>query len=54
MYIQTSDEFKHHVETFGEHKNFGCKDWICPFPTHYPKFKNRRRGRHLYILTSDL
>ena len=31
MYIQGSDEFKHHVETFGEHKTFGYKDFIPMF-----------------------
>ncbi len=31
MYIQGSDEFKHHIETYGEHKNFGYKDFIPMF-----------------------
>ena len=31
MYIQGSDEFKHHLETYGEHKNFGYKDFIPMF-----------------------
>ena len=35
MYIQGSDEFKHHVETYGPHKNFGYKDFI-------PMFKGER------------
>ena len=32
MYIEGSNEFKHHIETYGEHKKFGYKDFI-------PKFK---------------
>ena len=31
MYIQGSPEFKHHIETYGEHKNFGYKDFIPMF-----------------------
>ncbi|MCL2370391.1 MAG: alpha-L-fucosidase [Firmicutes bacterium] len=28
MYIEGSDEFKHHIKTFGEHKKFGYKDFV--------------------------
>ena len=28
MYIQGSDEYKHHVKTYGKHKKFGYKDFI--------------------------
>lgn len=31
MYIQGSSEFRHHIETYGEHKNFGYKDFIPMF-----------------------
>ncbi len=31
MYIKDSAEFKHHVETYGEHKDFGYKDFIPMF-----------------------
>lgn len=31
MYIQGSKEFKHHVETYGPHKEFGYKDFIPMF-----------------------
>jgi len=36
MYIQDSNEFKHHVETYGPHKEFGYKDFIPMFTA--PKF----------------
>lgn len=32
MYVKGSAEFNHHLETYGDHKNFGYKDFI-------PKFK---------------
>jgi len=28
MYIQGSKEYEHHIKTYGEHKNFGYKDFI--------------------------
>ncbi|MDD2648474.1 MAG: alpha-L-fucosidase [Eubacteriales bacterium] len=28
MYIKDSDEYKHHIATYGAHKNFGYKDFI--------------------------
>ncbi|MCR4904252.1 MAG: alpha-L-fucosidase [Butyrivibrio sp.] len=28
MYIKDSDEYKHHIETYGPHKDFGYKDYI--------------------------
>jgi alpha-L-fucosidase len=31
MYIQGSKEYKHHIATYGEHKNFGYKDFIPLF-----------------------
>ncbi len=31
MYIQGSVEYEHHIKTFGEHKNFGYKDFIPMF-----------------------
>ncbi len=31
MYIQGSKEFKHHIDTYGEHKKFGYKDFIPMF-----------------------
>ncbi len=31
MYIQDSKEFKHHVETYGNHADFGYKDFIPMF-----------------------
>lgn len=31
MYIQGSPEFEHHVKTYGNHKNFGYKDFIPMF-----------------------
>lgn len=31
MYIQDSAEFKHHIKTYGEHKDFGYKDFIPMF-----------------------
>lgn len=31
MYIQGSKEYKHHIETYGAHKDFGYKDFIPMF-----------------------
>lgn len=31
MYIQGSKEFEHHIETYGNHKDFGYKDFIPMF-----------------------
>jgi len=31
MYIKDSPEYKHHIKTYGEHKNFGYKDFIPMF-----------------------
>lgn len=31
MYIQGSNEFKHHIKTYGEHRDFGYKDFIPMF-----------------------
>ena len=31
MYMQGSPEFRHHVETYGPHRNFGYKDFIPMF-----------------------
>ncbi len=31
MYIQGTNEYKHHIETYGPHKNFGYKDFIPMF-----------------------
>ncbi|MGG4142587.1 alpha-L-fucosidase [Paenibacillus algorifonticola] len=31
MYIQGSKEYEHHIATYGEHKNFGYKDFIPMF-----------------------
>lgn len=31
MYVQGSDEFKHHIKTYGPHKDFGYKDFIPLF-----------------------
>lgn len=31
MYIKDSDEYKHHIKTYGEHKKFGYKDFIPMF-----------------------
>jgi len=31
MYIQGSKEYKHHIETYGPHKDFGYKDFIPMF-----------------------
>lgn len=31
MYIQGSQEFEHQIKTYGEHKDFGCKDFIPMF-----------------------
>ena len=31
MYIQGSPEYKHHIETYGPHKDFGYKDFIPMF-----------------------
>ena len=46
MYLQGSEEFKHHIETYGPHTQFGCKDFIPLFkaekydPDHWtPLFK---------------
>ena len=32
MYVQGTEEFEHHVKTYGSHEDFGYKDFI-------PKFK---------------
>lgn len=31
MYIKDSNEYKHHIETYGNHKDFGYKDFIPMF-----------------------
>ena len=31
MYIKGSEEYYHHIKTYGEHKNFGYKDFIKLF-----------------------
>lgn len=31
MYIQGSDEYEHHIKTYGKHKDFGYKDFIPMF-----------------------
>lgn len=31
MYVKDSREYRHHIETYGEHKNFGYKDFIPMF-----------------------
>ncbi len=31
MYLQGSEEFKHHVETYGPHTRFGYKDFVPLF-----------------------
>ncbi|MBQ1967274.1 MAG: alpha-L-fucosidase, partial [Clostridia bacterium] len=31
MYIEGTDEYKYHIEHFGNHKNFGYKDFIPDF-----------------------
>lgn len=31
MYIQGSEEYEHHIKTYGEHKDFGYKDFIPLF-----------------------
>jgi alpha-L-fucosidase len=31
MYVQGTEEFEHHVKTYGEHKDFGYKDFIPLF-----------------------
>lgn len=31
MYIQNSEEYEHHIATYGEHKQFGYKDFIPMF-----------------------
>ena len=36
MYIQGSPEFEHHIKTYGNHKDFGYKDFIPMFTA--PKF----------------
>ena len=35
MYIQGTDEFDHHVKTYGPHKKFGYKDFIPMFKAEY-------------------
>ena len=37
MYLQNQPEYKHHLETYGPHKQFGYKDFI-------PKFKAEKMG----------
>lgn len=39
MYIQSSPEFEHHVQTYGPHKEFGYKDFIPLFTA--PRFDAR-------------
>lgn len=35
MYIQGSPEYEHHIKTYGEHKNFGYKDFIPMFKAEH-------------------
>lgn len=43
MYIQGSPEFEHHIETYGNHKDFGYKDFIPMFTA--PKFDPQEWAR---------
>jgi len=53
MYLQGSDEFKHHVETYGPHTQFGYKDFIPLFkaekydPTHWADVFKRAGARYV-------
>ena len=43
MYIQGSPEFEHHIKTYGNHKDFGYKDFIPMFTA--PKFDPQEWAR---------
>lgn len=42
MYIQGSDEYKHHLEKYGKHTDFGYKDFI-------PLFKAEKFDAHEWV-----
>lgn len=42
MYIQNSEEYKHHIETYGKHTDFGYKDFI-------PLFKAEKFDAHEWV-----
>ena len=43
MYIQGSPEYEHHIKTYGNHKDFGYKDFIPMFTA--PKFDPQEWAR---------
>ena len=43
MYIQGSPEYEHHLKTYGNHKDFGYKDFIPMFTA--PKFDPQEWAR---------
>jgi len=53
MYIQGSEEFKHHVATYGPHTQFGYKDFIPQFkaehfdPDHWADLFKRSGARYV-------
>ena len=42
MYVQDSEEYKHHLQTFGKHTEFGYKDFI-------PQFKAEKFDAHEWV-----
>jgi alpha-L-fucosidase len=53
MYLQGSEEFKHHVETYGPHTKFGYKDFIPLFkaenydPDHWVQLFKKAGARYV-------
>lgn len=53
MYLQGSEEFKHHVETYGPHTKFGYKDFIPLFkaekydPDHWAQLFKQAGARYV-------
>ena len=45
MYMKDSREYKHHIETYGPHTEFGYKDFIPMFKAERPKNSMPTNGR---------
>ena len=56
MYLQGSEEFKHHVETYGPHTQFGYKDFVPLFkaekydPEHWAQLFKKAGARYIVPL----
>jgi alpha-L-fucosidase len=56
MYLQDQPEYKHHIETYGPHKQFGYKDFIPKFtaekwnPEQWAELFKKAGARHIVLV----